>query len=521
MPQISYAGAFNSATLSVPDVYLNVLPPKGGVVRPASVGVLAIRGVASWGPVDVATPVGSLAQLAIFGAQTVRKYDLVTAAVIALQTQLAIGAGSGLMLSRATDGTDAAATVAVGTTGVTITSKYTGTAGNSAAITLAEGSSSTTAVPTWKATITMPGFASEVFDNIGGTANALWVNIANAINNGNSPQRGPSDLVIATAGASTSDPTAGTSALTGGTDGVATITSSVLVGSESGSTRTGIYSFRALGCSDGTIADFDDHTQESTLITFAKSEGIYWHTNGPAGETPTTAQSAKQTAGTDDPWLKVYLGDWVYWNDNVNGQQRLLGPSTFGAAVISTLQPQQSGLNKQVPGVVATQRSKSGNPYANQELATLTNSGIEAVVNPIPRGNVFGLRIGKTSSSDGTRNTDNWPRLTSFIARSLAGPGALGPAIGQVITDEFFRTWYDVLDAYLSGLKNARPEAIIQNYQISFSRDNNPQAQTAQGIVVAEVLIQYLGIAQVFLVNLQTGATVVIPQSASSFALSA
>jgi hypothetical protein len=28
---------------------------------------------------------------------------------------------------------------------------------------------------------------------------------------------------------------------------------------------------------------------------------------------------------------------------------------------------------------------------------------------------------------------------------------------------------------------------------------------------VAEVVIQYLGIAQVFLVNLQTGATVVLP----------
>jgi hypothetical protein len=174
-----------------------------------------------------------------------------------------------------------------------------------------------------------------------------------------------------------------------------------------------------------------------------------------------------------------------------------------------------------VPLVVSTQRSRSGNPYANIDLSTLTSAGIDAITNPIPRGSMFGERIGRNASSDATRNTDNWARLTSFIARSLAGPGALGPAIGQVITDDFFDTWYAVLDNYLGGLKFATPEPVIQDYQIRFSRANNPQVQTAQGLVVAEVLVQYLGIAQVFLVNIQSGATVVIPQAVSSFALAA
>src|SRR4051812_36660381 len=106
MNQISYNGAFNSATLSVPGVYLNIVPPKGSIIRPALVGLLAIGGIASWGPVNVATPIGSPAALNIFGPQKVQKYDLVTAAALALQIQSALGAGAGLVLNRATDGTD-------------------------------------------------------------------------------------------------------------------------------------------------------------------------------------------------------------------------------------------------------------------------------------------------------------------------------------------------------------------------------------------------------------------------------
>lgn len=594
MAQISYAGAFSSATLSVPDVYLNILPPKGSVIRPASIGVLAIVGLASWGPVNVATPVGSPAQLAIFGAQQVRKYDLVTAAALALQVQAAIGSGAGMMLNRVTDSTDTAASTVVGLTAsaalsgagsgyavndtitltngvvlkvdtvtggppgpvatfhvqsaaatsqpsnpvaqastsgtgtgatftltytkqLTLTSLYTGSAANGAVATVAPGSAANTS----KITIVMPGFSPEVFDNISGSGNQLWINAAAAINSGNSPQRGPSVLVVATAGTATTAATAGSNTLAGGTDGVTSITPSILVGSD-GSSRTGVYVFRGLGCSDGFVADLDDHTQNATLAVFAQSEGIYWGVQNAAGDTPSAAATQKASDGTDTPWLKYYEGDWTYVNDNVNGVQRLLGPATLGMSQVSTLQPQQSGLNKQVPLVVATQRSKSANNYSNLDLATLTNAGIEAITNPIPRGSMFGHRIGRNASSDATRNTDNWPRLTSFIARSLAGPGALGPAIGQVITDDFFTTWYAVLDAYLGGLRAATPEQVIQNYQISFSRANNPQAQTATGLVVAEVLIQYLGIAQVFLVNLQTGATVVIPQSQSpSFAAAA
>lgn len=587
MSQISYAGLFSSTALVAPGVYINVVPPKGSVIRPALIGILAMVGFASWGPVNVPTQVGVGQPLALFGTQQVRKYDLVTHAANAQQIQAALNSGASLMLNRVTDGTDVAAsgivnlvaataTIAVagsgyatndiatlsngvqikittqsggvpsaitiqsaaatsqpsnpvaqtssappGGTGLTVnltytkqltlTSLYTGTAANSASATISAGSAANTS----KITLSMAPFPNEVFDNISGSGNALWVNMAAAINNGNSPQRGPSQLMIATAGTATSAAVVGTTNLSGGTDGAATPSSAVLVGTD-GTTRTGIYAFRGMGCSHGVVCDLDDHTQNATIIPFAQSEGTYWGVNNAAGDTPSAAATQKATDGTDSPWVKLFEGDWTYCQDNVNGGQRLLGPATFGMAVLSCLQPQQSGLNKQTPLVVATQRSKSMTVYSQPDLVTLTNAGIEVIANPIPRGSMFGMAIGRNASSDPTRNTDNWPVLTSFIARSLAGPSALGPAIGAVITPDFFTTWRDVLDNFLSSLKNATPEPVIQAYQITFDTSNNPQSQTATGLVVAEVLIQYAGIASVFLVNLQSGATVVIPASTSN-----
>ena len=334
-----------------------------------------------------------------------------------------------------------------------------------------------------------------------------WTNMANAVNTGNGPLRGPSQIMVATAGVGTSTPAAATGTLTGGQDGTANVTPSRLVGVDTAGARTGIYAFRNAGLSDAFIADLSDTTQETTLTSFGQSEGVEVHGAGPPGETPTSGAAAKMSAGTDNPWFRRWLGDWCYWNDNFNGTQRLISPATFGAAQMSTLRPEQSGLNKQVLGVIATQRSLSGNPYGNDELGTLDLASIDVIANPIPAGYMFGIAIGLNSSSDKTRNQDNWPRLTSFIARSLTGPGALGPLIGQDVTPDFWIDGYDTLDAYLSGLVNA---GTVQAYQIQFSPANNPDSQVQTGLVVAEVAIRYLSIVRIFLINLRSGQTVVI-----------
>ena len=182
--------------------------------------------------------------------------------------------------------------------GLGLTSIYTGSGGNKCSWSLSSGSNSTTGTPTWRLTLQQPNFPAEIYDNIGAglTYEALWAAMANAVNNGNSPIRGPSQLVIATAGTSAATPTNSTGTLSGGTDGATTISSSTMIGSDT-SPRSGIYAFRGLGLTDLVIADFDDPTQETDLWEFGQSEGIYVHTSGPPGETPTAGVSAKQNSG--------------------------------------------------------------------------------------------------------------------------------------------------------------------------------------------------------------------------------
>lgn len=507
---VSFSGSFNAATLQVPGLYLNVTKTPG-VISPSIFGRVGVLGVASWGPKNVPTLIGDSSQLALFGDPAVRSYDAVTAATVILQLQEAAGSGANLMISRVTDGTDVAASGTIGTSsGLTVTSLYTGTGGNTISAVLAAGS----ITGTWKVIIQKGGFPAEIFDNIGLglTGNAVWVALANAINNGNSLVRSPSRIAVASAGNATTAPSATTVTLSGGTDGATTITSTVLVGSDTSGARTGVYAYRNAGCTDVVIADFSDATQEPTLQAFAVSEGVLIHTSGPPSESVTAAQTSKNTQGTDSPFLKRYLGDWISWADNFNGVQRLLAPATFGAALMSTLQPQQSGLNKAIQNIVATQRSRTGVPYANDELAVLVTSGIEVIANPIPRGSRFGFNIGRTTTSDASRNTDNWPRLTSYIARSLLGSGALGSLIGEEITDDFFREGFDLLDTFLSGLQRT---GLIEDKKVTFDRNNNPQSQTGAGVVIAQVLIRYFGIAAIFLVNMTSGATVVIPANAN------
>jgi hypothetical protein len=77
---------------------------------------------------------------------------------------------------------------------------------------------------TQKAVVSAPGLVPEAFDNIGSglSGNALWVAIANAINNGTSAIRGPSQIIVASAGVGVTAPSAATYTLAGGTDGTTT-----------------------------------------------------------------------------------------------------------------------------------------------------------------------------------------------------------------------------------------------------------------------------------------------------------
>src|SRR5258708_3587096 len=122
-------GPLNLAGTLAPGVYTQVVAPPA-VVRGVSTNGLGQIGVASWGPVNSPTVIGSPQMAALMlGPVTVRKSDLATAMAIAF----GLGQQNNTAV-RVTDGSDTAATCAVkdgsAVTGVTLTGFYTGVVGN-------------------------------------------------------------------------------------------------------------------------------------------------------------------------------------------------------------------------------------------------------------------------------------------------------------------------------------------------------------------------------------------------------
>lgn len=422
-------------------------------------------------------------------------------------------AGNSLTLATTVGGaTPSGATLSGGAaavTGVTITAKYTGTLGNSLQVTLSAGSAASTS----RITLALPGQTPEVFDNIAGVGNAMWVALAAAINNGQSVARGPSQLAVAVAGASTAGIVAATTTLAAGTDGATTITGSVLVGVDTG-TRSGMYSLRSTGSSIAMLADCDDYTTSSNQIAYGLSEGTYMIGVGPAGETPTTASAAKATAGIDSYAYKQLLGDWVYFLDTVNNQTRVISPQGFIAGLLSNLSPEQSSLNKNIYGVVATQRSILSRPYSTAELTILGQAGIDLIANPVPGGSYFGARFGHNSSSNAVTNGDNYTRMTNYIAYTLnAGMGKYVGRLQSTRADDPTRSQAKAtVDSFLAGM--------FQQNQIDSSSticdlSNNIPARIATGYMQMDVKVKYLAVVEKFLVNLEGGQSVQVARTST------
>jgi hypothetical protein len=407
-------------------------------------------------------------------------------------------------------GTGATATAALSVAGAVLTAKYTGTLGNSVQAVLANGSQS----GTFRLTVAIPGQVPEVFDNIGAglSGNALWIAIANAVNNGLSGLRGPSQIVVATAGAGTSAPAVGTAGQTqvfaAGTDGATTITASVLLGQDT-VPRKGLYSLRNTGASVAALADADDSTTWSAQNAYGLSEGTYMVLTGPAGDTIAAAVAAKASAGIDSYASKLLLGDWVYFNDVTNGVTRLISPQGFVAGRLANLAPQESSLNKPLYGVVGTQKSYQNLVYSTADLQQLAQAGLDVIANPIPAGNSFGVRIGHNTSSNSTTSGDNYTRMTNYEASTFAA--GLGLFIGKLqsaqTNDPLRRQVKTTLDAFLQAQQDQRQ---VDDFSVQCDLTNNPPNRIALGYLQADVKVRYLSVVEKFLLNIEGGQSVTI-----------
>jgi hypothetical protein len=502
-------GALNTAALVTPAVYVQKIPPQTRYINGVPTDILGLVGVGSWGPVNSAV----LADNSTFGVVTNREYDLATALSISAQ----VGANN-VRAVRVTDGTDVAASAAIidvagsPVTGAMLTAFYTGIVGNGFSAIMAAG----TKANTFRLTINRPGYVAEVFDNIGGSGSTLWANIVAAVNNGQTGLRGPSQLCVATIGSSSAAPKVANASFSGGTDGASGVDDATLVGADAvaAASRTGMYALRGTGAQVANIIDVTDDTQWANIAAFADSEGVYIPVPGSAGQSYSTVSANLNTSGADTPSLKALVGDWIYWQDNVNGILRLISPATFIAAEIASLSPQLSTLNKQIPAVVGTQRSAQNQPYTFAEIGAVATSRLDAVANPCPGGSYYGAQTGRNASSDPTRNGDNYTRMTNFIAATIAA--SFGYVIGQPQTKELrlevtasMRSFpQTMVDQHMIGDVNGGPA-----YSVEIDKANNPDSRVALGYMQADVQVKYLSIIWFFLVNLEGGQTVTVVQT--------
>ena len=509
-------GALNTTALVVPDLYVQIVPPQTLEINGVPTDVIGLVGSASWGPVDTPAIVANAAQYAAtFGPVMPRKHDMGTQLAVAVQQ-----GAQDFRCVRVTDGTDTAASAVLPGTSCTLTAVYSGTLGNGVLVALAAGSRALS----WRLTVTAPGLTPEVFDNVVGAAGNFWLALQGAVNQGQGPQRGPSQIVVCNSGGTVSAPVATTlSFATGalGTDGAAGVTAGLLAGNDA-TPRTGMYALRAQGCTIGVLADADEATQWTAQAQFGLSEGVYMILTGPAGDTIANAVSTKALAGLDTYAAKLMFGDWLWWSDPVAQATRLVSPQGFVAGRLANLSPEQSSLNKPLYAVVGSQRS--GTPgsgqattYASAELSVLLRAGIDVVANPQPAGSFWGVRGGHNASTDPSVNGDNYTRLTNYIAATLAA--GMGQYVGEVINANLFRriraTQMSFLQAMLGQGMLGSTDGTLP-FAVVCDVSNNPQSRTALGYVQSDAQVRYQAINEKFIVNMQGGQSVVVQRQTLS-----
>ena len=505
---IAQLGQVNLSALSVPQALVQIVPPQflfGGT--PTNLG--GFVGTASWGPVGIPMVFGSYQQYAsIFGPTINRKYDMGAHAIVASMQ------GAGYFVGvRATDASDTAATIVVLTNCITYTAKYTGSFGANVKATISNGSQATTK----KVVVSAPGMTPEIFDNIGLglSANPLWVAIAAAINSGTSATRGPSNLVVASAGVGVTVPANATYALTGGSDGVAAITgagaTTALIGVDT-VPRAGMYALRGMPIARFDLCDLDDSTSWSTQLVFSLDVGAECISTTPAGDTLTNAVTELSTAGVDSYGISVIFGDWVFFLDTINNiPRRMISPQAVKMGLRGNLSPQNSSVNKPIGGLVGTQSSIAGKQYSYVDYQTLASSRLDVVALDPTLNNNFVFRLGINTSSSPVIIDDAYTDVTNFLAKSLLVIAA--QYIGQTQTADTRRRARVSLNEFLALAQTNNIIGTVdgsQAYQVTLDSSNNSPTSVALGFLNAYVKAQYLGIIRYFIVNLEGGASVVI-----------
>ncbi|HMJ99788.1 MAG TPA: hypothetical protein VK552_10770, partial [Reyranella sp.] len=263
-----------------------------------------------------------------------------------------------------------------------------------------------------------------------------------------------------------------------------------------------------------------DPVAPASLLTFNQTFGSSSISSFVSGLSAAGALTAANAAAVADPSI-LYAKDWIYFFDTINNVQRLVPSSPVIGGMWATRGPQESPGNKPVNLVIGTERNnpQTGNlPYSVSDIGLMESAGILTITKPIPRGNIFGVRHGQSSSLFGVTKPAEYWRMTMYIARSAAG------FIGQYVDEEQSQQPGDPIRAafklqsnqFLKLLKGAGQ---IDNFLVTCAFSTSPSAQPGLGMNTPQSVAQhylfalwqitYLSSIRFFVLSLQGGTTVV------------
>lgn len=310
-------------------------------------------------------------------------------------------------------------------------------------------------------------------------------------------------------GGATGAPVLVKTTLAGGTNGNTGVTSASLVGLDTGS-RTGMYALRGLAASSVVIlADADDPTQWSAQSAFSLSESCYVIGTIAAGyqDNISGAVNLLRTSAINNYDFSLMHGDWCQIYDPFNSVTRFISPQSFKAGILATILPSDSALNKQIVGIIATQKTAENRVYSDADLSQLRTGRIDVITNPIPAGNLFGCRFGINTSSNPLTQTDNYPRLINFIAVTIAY--GMGQFVGLPQTTTVRVQAKNAVQSLMGILFNNGligdvnyPNDPSHAYFVQLDADNNPNEQVQQGFMQCNVQFVEYAIIQYLIVNL-------------------
>lgn len=514
-------GQLLSNGLGIDDVYLAVNLPQAVLTDGLDTFNCGISGVASWGPFNIPVSVNTPQDLiAAFGPPINTGKDLVQDGVLFL-AQRPQGGVTGI---RVGDGTQTKAFCDLKDTsnapGLHLVTMWPGTFGNGFHFKVVAGSNSQPTALTYQVQIfSTKGHSqvAEVFDKIpaGGTPGTddVWVNMMNAINAG-------SQLVVASL---PTTPSVALPALAAqvmgnqGTDGVTGVVTATQIGTDGSSgQRTGIYAMRGLGLDLVFLAGNTDVTAWALLDAFAISENCMALSCIDDGQTVGTAISEFITAGVADANFHCSWGSVTYLDTFLNVQVKLPQTSVI-AGICGRVKPSDSPGNQPAYGIIGTNLTLGANPQplSFADMSALEANGIGFLCNPIPSGNVIGLRHGKNTSPNAATNEVAYTRKLNQILRDLSGP-----TLGQFVNKK--QTTHDP-DATRTGVVTAltgyfspqKAAGEIDDFSVQCNMGNNPVSQIQAGVLTATVVVVLMAIVNRFIVNITAGQTVSIQNSSN------